>query len=132
MSSEKIAPFVIFIQILVFGCLILINLNKVKKKPIILLILYSISLIITTFICFLYLILIKYFNLGEHISKNLLNKSENILECSICLDFINNGDVIYDLNCNHKFHKKCLDKSYFNGNKQCPLCRGCIQVENVF
>ena len=131
MSSEKIASLVIFIQFIVFGSLILINFNRVKRDPIILLILYSISLIINTLICGLIIILIKYFNLGLHISTDLLIKSKENLECSICLDYIVKGNEIYDLNCNHKFHKKCLEESFFNGNKECPLCRANIKISDI-
>ena len=132
MNSEKIAQLVIFIQFIVFGCLILINFNKIKKDPIILIVFYSISLLINTLICGLIITLVKYFNFGLHISKDQIVNSEYKLECSICLDDIIEGTKIYNLNCNHKFHKKCLDRSFFNGNKECPLCRDIIKVSNIF
>jgi len=44
--------------------------------------------------------------------------------CSICLEILNIGDEVNKLNCNHIYHKKCLDKWICNNN--CPLCRRII------
>ena len=41
--------------------------------------------------------------------------------CSICLNEIENNDE-YKTNCNHTFHKKCIDK-WFQKSHRCPLCR---------
>ena len=47
-------------------------------------------------------------------------------DCSICLDKIEENDIIY-LPCNHHFHKSCLLK-WMNNDEQnperkCPMCR---------
>lgn len=44
--------------------------------------------------------------------------------CSICLEILNIGDEVNKLNCNHIYHKKCLDKWIINNS--CPLCRRII------
>lgn len=41
------------------------------------------------------------------------------MECSICLDTINNKST--KLICNHFFHKKCI-KKWFTKIQRCPLC----------
>ena len=44
-------------------------------------------------------------------------------ECSICLEEIEENDDIKKLmNCNHVFHKSCID-TWSNNNNTCPLCR---------
>lgn len=48
----------------------------------------------------------------------------NSIECSICLDELNNGEETRLLQCGHLFHSACVDpwiKQYFN----CPYCRQC-------
>ena len=48
--------------------------------------------------------------------------SEN--ECSICLEDIHKNEEKV-LMCNHKFHKKCINK-WTKINNICPLCRKII------
>lgn len=49
---------------------------------------------------------------------------QNTEECTICSDTYKNGEYKRILNCNHSFHKKCIDK-WFNSNTfmTCPICR---------
>lgn len=53
-----------------------------------------------------------------------LNTIKNDKEdtCSICLDEIKINKKIYNLSCNHKFHKKCL-KNWLKEKFSCPTCR---------
>ena len=53
---------------------------------------------------------------------------EDVVSCSICMDEYKNEDVISILNCNHKFHKKCVDKWLYR-NLSCPICRQNIMIE---
>ena len=51
--------------------------------------------------------------------------SNNIDEtCSICLEKFVLNDKVNKLNCNHIYHKLCLDDWINNNN--CPLCRSII------
>ena len=43
-------------------------------------------------------------------------------DCSICLDKFTIGTYKRTLECNHYFHKKCIDKWFKNSNF-CPLCK---------
>ncbi len=53
------------------------------------------------------------------------------LECSICIDPINNSGVL--LGCNHSFHQSCIfncfnhivsqTNQYARGDLTCPMCR---------
>lgn len=46
-------------------------------------------------------------------------------ECAICCCVIKNKDVMYKMDCVHKFHRQCMQK-WINTNKPnatCPVCR---------
>ena len=43
-------------------------------------------------------------------------------ECSICLEKYNLKEKIVQLECNHAFHKKCIE-TWLNKNNSCPQCR---------
>jgi hypothetical protein len=43
--------------------------------------------------------------------------------CSICLENIQIGSMVYNIPCNHKFHINCLKPQLINYNRKCPLCR---------
>ena len=44
------------------------------------------------------------------------------MECSICLENLENHQYIKLVNCKHIFHKSCIDEWTKNHNT-CPLCR---------
>ena len=48
--------------------------------------------------------------------------NEKIEECSICLVDFQNVDVVALLNCNHLFHKTCIDE-WCARKPDCPNCR---------
>ena len=54
----------------------------------------------------------------------IVNEIDNE-DCSICLDKLydeeSNKEII-SLDCNHLFHKECVDP-WVNTNKNCPLCK---------
>ena len=52
-------------------------------------------------------------------TKDSIN-SDEFDKCTICLEIITNETQNITLECDHIFHKKCLDKLV---NKNCPLCR---------
>ena len=43
--------------------------------------------------------------------------------CVICLESLNNSEELVTLNCEHIFHKDCLEPWLNNNNRNCPLCR---------
>lgn len=46
---------------------------------------------------------------------------ENVsFECSICLNTITDNDFVLLTECQHRFHKTCIEQVY---NKVCPNCR---------
>lgn len=73
--------------------------------------------------------------LTEFINENnqLCNKEYPKTDCSICLEeisFKNKKDIV-ELDCNHLFHKNCLNpwirnSLRFNNSVGCPLCREII------
>lgn len=50
-------------------------------------------------------------------------------ECSICLDVVENNELIKLINCNHVFHKYCINE-WKKINNTCPLCRK--NISNLF
>lgn len=56
--------------------------------------------------------------------KNKSLKVKNQEKCVICLNNYKNDDMVsYLNNCNHLFHKKCIDKWLKEYNNKCPICR---------
>ena len=50
---------------------------------------------------------------------------QEIKECAICYDELNNRNEIVKLNCGHEFHYECIFYAYKTKNKRkCPFCRG--------
>ena len=47
---------------------------------------------------------------------------EGFKECSICIQDYNLGEYRKTLNCEHTFHKKCIDR-WLKKSNNCPLCR---------
>ncbi len=75
----------------------------------------------------------------ENICEKLLNtrskkdlgpyykiKSDLTDGCNICLENYKNGLYYRELKCNHKFHKKCIDKWIKSGKNTCPVCRNVV------
>lgn len=52
-------------------------------------------------------------------------------ECTVCLSDFEEGDKIRNLQCNHTFHKDCLDKWLQQYWATCPLCRTKVLPEEV-
>ena len=55
----------------------------------------------------------------NEVSELTVNEVEDT--CVICQDKIEVNSVIRKLNCNHKYHYKCID-NWFENNYTCPLC----------
>lgn len=74
---------------------------------------------------------IKFLNLKSY--YKFKKNDDKYIECSICYEIINHNTYIRKLNCDHNFHKKCIDKwlyTQFKENKDeytCPLCRQKIE-----
>lgn len=56
------------------------------------------------------------------------------IECCICYSNISKSEYIRELNCNHAFHKKCIDKWLLISMKEkeiisCPICRTTINIK---
>ena len=47
-------------------------------------------------------------------------------ECAICIDKVLATDAITSLECGHRFHSDCLQRSLRSGHAKCPLCRTVI------
>ena len=42
--------------------------------------------------------------------------------CVICLDKFNKNEDIVLLDCEHNYHKKCIQKWLYEYNNKCPMC----------
>ncbi|KAJ2399766.1 hypothetical protein GGI23_002452 [Coemansia sp. RSA 2559] len=51
------------------------------------------------------------------------SSSDSALECAICLEEINEGEVIRKLPCPHVFHSACIDRWLLSQSSVCPLCK---------
>lgn len=58
-------------------------------------------------------------SLGFAVTKK---KNHNVVECCICLETLSFRQHSRTLQCNHLFHKKCIDK-WFDRDRRCPVCR---------
>lgn len=55
----------------------------------------------------------------------VLNHSVEGRRCHVCLSDYEVGQECRKLNnCNHTFHKECIDQWLITGRNSCPLCRG--------
>lgn len=64
--------------------------------------------------------------LWRNLKKNhpfKFTKNMKIEECTICLNNFSNNQFLRKLDCEHTFHKKCIDKWLMKGNQCCPMCR---------
>lgn len=66
------------------------------------------------------------------LSKSVYYKQENNKEiifieddCNICLERLGYSYSILD--CDHKYHKKCINKWLFQNKNSCPSCRQLIK-----
>ncbi|KAJ0039524.1 hypothetical protein Pint_26696 [Pistacia integerrima] len=53
------------------------------------------------------------------------------VECLVCLSDFEDGEKVRKLNCNHTFHKDCLDKWLQQYLATCPLCRTKVLPDEV-
>lgn len=64
----------------------------------------------------------------DNVSFKLQIIDENQSKCFICLENFQINDDIYKLECNHIFHKECLDDSIKHQHYECCLCKHSIKV----
>lgn len=57
-------------------------------------------------------------------------KKDSEDKCLICLGEITKEEEIYDLPCQHFFHKECLKESVSYNHLDCPSCREKIPIRN--
>ena len=55
-----------------------------------------------------------------------INREKNT-NCSICTDIYNGEDLVCELECEHIFHKNCIEE-WFHYKNVCPLCRKDIKT----
>ena len=83
----------------------------------------------------------KKYRIRKKISNRKLKKVSTIIKyklqmdkntCVICQEDFSKRDKIRVLQCDHHFHKKCIDK-WFESSCRCPLCNNNLnkQDENI-
>lgn len=68
---------------------------------------------------------------GNHVTKlrghQKVGKCDEEVCCSVCLDRIATHDEVRELsNCEHLFHRECLDRWLDEGQFSCPFCRSML------
>lgn len=59
----------------------------------------------------------------NHLNPEIVKPEDKFSDpCSICLDNYKEGETIIKLNCNHIYHKSCLEK-WLLKHKTCPYCK---------
>jgi hypothetical protein len=59
----------------------------------------------------------------EHVTLDEMDgELQQGVRCAICLDRLEQGDVVGDIPCKHVFHKDCL-KDWLRKKNRCPLCQ---------
>merc|ERR1712096_190759 len=58
----------------------------------------------------------------DDIKSHILRKSRTDERCCICLGDFEKGESVRELDCNHLFHKECVD-TWLRQNRRCPLCK---------
>eukprot|EP01091_Cochliopodium_minus_P009957 TRINITY_DN2568_c0_g1_i2.p2 TRINITY_DN2568_c0_g1~~TRINITY_DN2568_c0_g1_i2.p2 ORF type:complete len:146 (-),score=27.89 TRINITY_DN2568_c0_g1_i2:6-443(-) len=91
--------------------------------------------------CLVLLVRVSTINAGQNSNKGATKKEieknskvvkfdkslfEEDAQCSVCLCEFEKGDKIRTLNCNHFYHRDCIDK-WLKTNSKCPLCVQSIQ-----
>jgi hypothetical protein len=68
----------------------------------------------------------------EHVTLDEMDgELEQGVRCAICLDRLEQGDVVGDIPCEHVFHKDCL-KDWLRKKNRCPLCqRSDVATPNI-
>ncbi|CAK7334491.1 unnamed protein product [Dovyalis caffra] len=52
-------------------------------------------------------------------------------DCAVCLSEFMEGERVRKLQCNHAFHKECLDKWLQQYMATCPLCRTRVLADEI-
>jgi hypothetical protein len=64
----------------------------------------------------------NYNHIYQKIIANIYFRREKTTECLICFENLRNGNTVSMLNCNHFFHKECIN-IWRKEKNQCPYCR---------
>lgn len=62
-----------------------------------------------------------------NLSPSVFSK-KNSETCFICYCPFQENEIVYDLSCNHTFHKECLDKAVLFQHTKCAICRKDIPI----
>ena len=57
------------------------------------------------------------------------SQDDRLIKCTICLErmYINDTQYIFETDCDHYFHTKCIVK-WLKENNTCPICRNRITI----
>ncbi|CAL5214468.1 unnamed protein product [Lathyrus oleraceus] len=66
-------------------------------------------------------------------TRKLKKPTKEHIDCRVCLSEFKEGDTVRNLNCEHTFHKDCLDEWFLQDQycATCPLCRNKVLSEDV-
>ncbi|KAL3634344.1 hypothetical protein CASFOL_021398 [Castilleja foliolosa] len=58
----------------------------------------------------------------EGLESVVIEKEKNIIECAICKDMMNVGEIAKNLPCGHGYHGECIF-AWLGSRNTCPVCR---------
>jgi len=61
--------------------------------------------------------------------KKVKDESNQKDSCAICLDDLQQGQMVKALTCSHKFHSSCIN-FWLKQKLKCPLCKERINLNN--
>lgn len=63
--------------------------------------------------------------------KSKRYNGKNKVNCSICMDNLEQKEYVYELKCKHVFHKTCLSP-WIKVKPHCPNCRQLVKIKNTY
>lgn len=72
---------------------------------------------------------LKTFNYIDAYNNLIIDEKIKEENCSICMEQFQDNEIIVQLECNHLFHKNCVDP-WKEKNEKCPLCKTDMKLKS--
>ena len=72
---------------------------------------------------------LKTFNYIDAYNNLIIDEKIKEDNCSICMEQFQDNETVVQLECNHLFHKNCIDP-WKEANEKCPLCKTDMKLKS--